>query len=278
MRFKHADVHMAFILIVIIIALVVAQSNTTEEIIAAATANATLPSVSDLEPVTNSNAIHLGMLIPLLGPNDWVLDLAFSHDGKLLAAATIKGDVYVWQTQTGSLLSVSSPSTHDLPSSGLSFSPDGSILASSAGSDVILWNIKDISQGKIKTDTVFQNQKSFVRNLDFSPDGTILASRADDGTVRLWDMSTRSSIADFRGDDGGSGALLFSSNGDLLISASQGSDEGSTTYVWSVKTKTRKFTLDGHAPIALSPNSSKLAVWSGGDSPQILIYDLDTQA
>ncbi|MEH1884279.1 WD40 repeat domain-containing protein, partial [Nostoc sp.] len=65
---------------------------------------------------------------------------------------------------------------------GVSFSPDGKMLASgSAENTVKLW---DTSTGKeIKTLTGHTNS---VRGVSFSPDGKMLASGSDDNTVKLW--------------------------------------------------------------------------------------------
>jgi WD40 repeat protein len=37
-----------------------------------------------------------------------------------------------------------------------------------------------------------------ILSIAYSPDCTLLASGSDDGTVRLWDVSTRSEIIAFR--------------------------------------------------------------------------------
>jgi WD40 repeat protein len=73
-------------------------------------------------------------------------DLAFSPDGRYLAAALENGDVYLWQWQT--LLSDN---------------------FQAAGPDYIL-----------KGDQVVLN------DIAFSPDSNLLAAAADDGNVLLW--------------------------------------------------------------------------------------------
>ena len=68
----------------------------------------------------------------------------------------------------------------------VSFSPDGTILASGAVDGTVrLWDME--TRQEIATLEV----GSGVYSVSFSPDGTILASGANDGTVRLWDMRTR---------------------------------------------------------------------------------------
>ena len=71
----------------------------------------------------------------------------------------------------------------------VSFSPDGTLLASSWDNTVELWDvatqepIADLGHG------------AEVSAVSFSPDGTLLASGLRDGTVKLWDMETRERIA-----------------------------------------------------------------------------------
>ncbi|MEH1819446.1 MAG: WD40 repeat domain-containing protein, partial [Nostoc sp.] len=78
---------------------------------------------------------------------------------------------------------------------GISFSPDGKMLASASGDKTVkLW---DTTTGKeIKTLTGHTNE---VNGISFSPDGKMLASASGDKTVKLWDTTTGKEIKTLTG-------------------------------------------------------------------------------
>jgi WD40 repeat protein len=105
--------------------------------------------------------------------------LAFSPDGKTLAAGSRDGLLTVWQVSTGSLLN-EYQSTQPIES--LAFSPDGKLLATGSSNGLIsLWDASTFQVvGSI------QKHTSAVTNLAFSSDGMRLVSASSDLTVRVW--------------------------------------------------------------------------------------------
>jgi WD40 repeat protein len=69
---------------------------------------------------------------------------------------------------------------------------------------------------------------SYVSEVAFSPDGELLATASDDGTARLCDMATGTSIRTLTGHSGYVFTVAFSPGGIVLATAS----EDKTVRLW----------------------------------------------
>lgn len=121
-----------------------------------------------------------------------IAGLAWSHDGKSLAAARCVGDrrgVVVWNVADGQhkILALD----HDPLIESIAFSRDDRTLAVNYRDDgTTLWDLAT-AQPWI---TIEGTKVSSGRALAFSPDGTVLASQCDTTTppgIKLWDVSRR---------------------------------------------------------------------------------------
>jgi WD40 repeat protein len=57
-----------------------------------------------------------------------------------------------------------------------------------------------------------------IRALAFSPDGQVLTSGANDGTILLWNVATRTLTTTLTGQQGSLSALAFTPDGGTLLS------------------------------------------------------------
>ena len=107
--------------------------------------------------------------------------IAYSRDGRLIAAASVGGgNVRLWDAQTYEELAVL---PHGNRVYGLAFDPEGTRLAIGSGDNTIrLWDLarrNEVCQ--------LRGHNSYVHAVAFSPDATRLASASGDSTVRTWD-------------------------------------------------------------------------------------------
>jgi len=190
--------------------------------------------------------------LSLKGHTNAVSCMAFSLDGKRLAAGSYDRTVKVWVTATGKDISTLRGHT-DFVSLAV-FSPDGKRLAS-AGNDktVKVW---DSITGK-ETRTI----KTWAGHLAFSSDGQRLTTVHQDGTMKVWDASTGAETFSFKT---GSPCVGLHADGRRLITA--GLD--GTMKLWDFTGK-GTVSLKRHSgevqSIAFSPDGARLAVAAGGD-------------
>jgi WD40 repeat protein len=161
---------------------------------------------------------------------------------------------------------------------GLSFNPDGKVLATASVSGTIkLWNT---SNGRLAEAPLAATDQG-ISALAYSANGSILADAENNGTVQLWNPSTRSQFASFSAGvseeyAGGSQvvyALAFNPAGTLLATA----DADGTTRLWDVATYQQvggPLTVDSStvADAAFSPDGKMLAVV--GNDGETILWDI----
>jgi WD40 repeat protein len=113
--------------------------------------------------------------------NSQITELAFSPDGKLLAAASADRSVGLWRVSDGSLLQTLWGRSGY---SSVAFSPDGQMLAAASfGEDVELWQV---SEGRLLR--TFRGPYR-ISAVAFSPDGHSLVSSDDyGGSIYFWQL------------------------------------------------------------------------------------------
>lgn len=192
----------------------------------------------------------------------------FSRSGKLLAAATNKGGIEIWDLgkKAEKMRSIEA-----IPRiSSMSFSPDDRTLAVCAESPVIsLLGVNSERQVKKLEDPA----KTKVRSVAFSPDGKTLASAGDDRVVKLWDVATSKVRLTLTGHVKEVTNVAFSPDGSTIASASL----DRSIRLWDVETGRLVHTLHGARrgilELEYSPSGNMLASRSIGE-PTIDLWDL----
>jgi len=160
-----------------------------------------------------------GMKGRVLESSSEKVSLAFSRDGRTLAAGGHDGTFQLWDTATGAKL-LKLLSGHGGPVLAVTSSPDGKTLATCCADGAVhLWQTstgKEIRRWRARAGGP---GTPVPTALAYSPDGKTLAAVGWDRTVRLWDAATGKEVRRFapRQEGGLSEVhLRFSPDGKLL--------------------------------------------------------------
>jgi WD40 repeat protein len=187
------------------------------------------------------------------------ISLAFSPDGRQLAAVIEEDDLRIFEVASGK-------PQHRLPqywASRIAFAPDGKTLASVRGATVRLW---DPASGEEKA-LQFEGHQAGVTAVAVSRDGKVVASGGEN--IRVWEPAC-GKLARTIASAGTSIAL--SADGKTLASVGR----GKVVHLWDVVSCKEKAKLEGHnhhvEAVAFSADGKLLA--SGDAQATIRIWDV----
>ncbi len=235
--------------------------------------------------------------------------VAFSRDGRHLAAGSFDHKVYLWD------LAAAQPHFQTLDEHtdevyGVAYSPDGRWLATSDRKGTVL--VRQAATGKVhrrlkghramvhqvafspdsrtlataawdgtsrlwdvrsgRPQGVLEHSVDKIYGLAFAPDGRTLATACSDERVRLWDLKRAKLIREFTGNTDEVYAVAFSPDGRLLASA--GNDR--LVHLWRVADGQDVARLAGHTDgilsLAFAPDGRRLA--SASYDRTVRLWDL----
>jgi WD40 repeat protein len=198
----------------------------------------------------------------------WLARVAFNGDSRLLATAGIHRSLQLWDVPSWKEVR-SLVGSNPHPNTA-AFSPDGRWLASAAGQ-------AQGSSGEImiwdlatgKQSTAYLGHADRVYTVAYSPDGRQLASASQDSTVKVWDVANGDTVWTLTGHGSEVNCVAFSPDGRRLASA--GNDR--TVRLWDLSCGQELLTLSGHARqvygVAFSPDGQYLASTGADGTVQI---------
>jgi WD40 repeat protein len=187
--------------------------------------------------------------------------LAYSPDGKLIAAAGVDGRIRMWSAVTGrTVLSVAAPRLEgDIYS--VAISPDGKLLAAGMQASVVrLWTLPGgLAAG------VLRGPAGPVLDVAFDPDGRSLIGGSSDKRAWLWSVPGGAVIRAFQGHTGPVASVAISPDGRYLATAS----DDHTARIWNLGTGDTVRVLTGDTDQVTSigfSNDGRHVVTTSGDT------------
>jgi WD40 repeat protein len=199
------------------------------------------------------------LVATLPGHADAVRAVAFSRDGKLLAAAgglpARRGEVKIWDVAARALSTTIAGHADCIYAAA--FSPDGAMLATASYDKLIkLWDVHTAKEIRTLRDHI-----DAVYALAFTPDGARLVSGSADRSVKIWNVASGERLYTLSGPTDGINTIALSPDGTRV--AAGGFDK--TIRVWRLGEKegTLENSLIAHEDtilkLAWSPDGALLA-------------------
>lgn len=198
------------------------------------------------------------------GHSDQVLAVKLTNNHKYILSTSLDKTIKLWDIETRKEIYTIKDLLY--PISALMLSPDGQIFVSIWAEKYVI--IRNIKNGKIIKSI---NVNSKILAIAYHPKQAIIAIGCQDGTIKLFNLEMKQKILDLKGNFIGISALLFSFDGNYLISV----DLDNMVIRWNLKNGKK---IDYFQPqvkqilsLAISLNGKTLIL--GTNNGQISIWD-----
>jgi WD40 repeat protein/DNA-binding SARP family transcriptional activator len=205
-----------------------------------------------------------------------VTAVAFSPDGRLLAAGADSGAIYLWRVPDRQLIGICQGHTSHVWSLAFGGLPDaaGSLLLSGSGdSTARIWDVEHR-----QTLRILAGHTAGIASVGFHPSGKVVASGSLDQTARLWDAQSGELLYALQADRIKVEALAFSPDGRTL--ATGGHDQ--VVRIWDWRRAELLHTLRGHTnlvkalgfcPCSPAGGAERQLLATGGDDQTLRLWD-----
>lgn len=208
--------------------------------------------------------------------------VAFSPDGKTVAAGGIDQVVKLWEVKTGKPKLIAKPDSqtrngpdkeleqgHSCMVDGLAFSPNGLTIATGGSTEfnIKVWRLSEPTKnGALALDKCLTRKTGRVFFQAFSSDGKLLASTGWGGYIQIWDMPGVTERIALEAKARAFSSLSFSPDGKTLASTCD-REEGATLLspmlLWDLKTGKEKTNFKGPrqtSGVAFNPDGTRIAI------------------
>lgn len=225
---------------------------------------------SDDRNVSVWNVASPAKPIKSLNANHYVFALAFSQDGKSLAAAAgLDRSVRVWETSKWALRRRFTGPVYYVHK--VVWAPDNKTLFS-ASEDLSVW-FHDVDTGS--SSRILNINNDFRAPIALSKDGTrIVVVPTGTSTALVMRTSDDKKLFELKGHTGRINDVAISNDGSWIVTGSV----DKTVRVWNANDGKLVKTLTGHTSninaVAISPNGMLIA--SGGNDKQVRVWEIDS--